>query len=102
MKIQNSVFTFLSLFAFGGSGDFLSPEEKSIKNEQIMRNEPNFQKSQMFITATVTMNCSGKMKMDTWSKRTQTNPISNRRQFYFLLDTEQKEVILLDCFFFRV
>jgi hypothetical protein len=44
----------------------------------IMRNEPNFQKSQMFITATVTMNCSEKMKLDTWSKRTQTNPIQSQ------------------------
>jgi hypothetical protein len=41
----------------------------------IMQNEPNFSKSQMFITASVTMDCSEKMKMDTWSKRTQTKPI---------------------------
>jgi hypothetical protein len=45
MKIQNSVFTFLSLFTFGGYGDFLRRMEKSIKNESIMRNEPNFRKS---------------------------------------------------------
>jgi hypothetical protein len=41
----------------------------------IMRNEPNFRKSQMFITLVLTTNYSEKLKMDTWSKRTQTNPI---------------------------
>jgi hypothetical protein len=40
-----------------------------------MRNEPNFQKSQMLVTAISTMNYSEKMKLDTWSKRTQTKPI---------------------------
>jgi predicted transcriptional regulator len=40
-----------------------------------MQNEPNFQKSQMFITVVSTMSCNKKMKLDTWSKRTQTNPI---------------------------
>jgi hypothetical protein len=40
-----------------------------------MRNKAKFRKSQMFITATVTMNCNEKCKMDTWSKRTQTKPI---------------------------
>jgi hypothetical protein len=40
-----------------------------------MRNEPNFQKSQMFITAVSTTNYNGKCKLDTWSKRTQTKPI---------------------------
>src|SRR4030043_385816 len=40
-----------------------------------MQNEPNFQKSQMFITLMKTRNYSEKMKLDTWSKRTQTNPI---------------------------
>jgi hypothetical protein len=36
-----------------------------------MRNEPNFQKSQMFITLIPTTNYSEKYKLDTWSKRTQ-------------------------------
>jgi hypothetical protein len=40
-----------------------------------MQNEPNFSKSQMFITLTVIMNCNEKCKLDTWSKRTQSNPI---------------------------
>ncbi len=39
-----------------------------------MQNKPNLQKSQMFITAVKTTNYSEKLKMDTWSKRTQTNP----------------------------
>jgi len=42
---------------------------------QIMRNEPNFSKSQMFITLITTTNYNKKWQMDTWSKRTQTNPI---------------------------
>src|SRR4030042_979425 len=40
-----------------------------------MQNEPNFSKSQMFITIAITSNYSEKCKLDTWSKRTQTNPI---------------------------
>jgi hypothetical protein len=40
-----------------------------------MRNEPNFSKSQMFITAISTRIYNEKFKMDTWSKRTQTKPI---------------------------
>ena len=40
-----------------------------------MRNEPNFQKSQMVVTLVKTMSYNEKCKMDTWSKRTQTNPI---------------------------
>ena len=43
----------------------------------IMRNEPNFQKSQMFTTLMKAKDYNKKMKMDTWLKRTQTNPISN-------------------------
>jgi hypothetical protein len=39
-----------------------------------MPNEPNFLKSQIFITSINTINCSEKMKLDTWSKQTQTNP----------------------------
>jgi hypothetical protein len=41
----------------------------------IMRNEPNFQKSQMFITVVSTRNYNEKCELDTWSKRTQTKPI---------------------------
>src|SRR4030042_6279283 len=41
----------------------------------IMRNEPNLRQSQIFITAIITMTCNEKRKLDTWSKRTQTNPI---------------------------
>jgi len=40
-----------------------------------MRNEPNFSKSQMFITLIKTTNYNKKWTLDTWSKRTQTNPI---------------------------
>jgi hypothetical protein len=40
----------------------------------IMQNKANFQKSQMFITAISTTNYNEKLTMDTWSKRTQTNP----------------------------
>jgi hypothetical protein len=40
-----------------------------------MQNEPNFQKSQMFITLISTTNYNEKSKMDTWSKQTQTKPI---------------------------
>ncbi len=40
-----------------------------------MQNEPNFSKSQMFITIAITTNYSEKCKLDTWSKRTQTKPI---------------------------
>jgi hypothetical protein len=40
-----------------------------------MQNEPNFSKSQMFITPIATRNYSKKMKLDTWSKQTQTKPI---------------------------
>jgi len=40
-----------------------------------MQNEPNFQKSQMFITVISAMNYNEKMTMDTWLKRTQTKPI---------------------------
>jgi len=39
-----------------------------------MRNEPNFSKSQMFITLIKTTNYNKKWTLDTWSKRTQTNP----------------------------
>ena len=42
-----------------------------------MQNEPNFQKSQMFITAISTTNYNGKLTMDTWLKQTQTKPIYN-------------------------
>jgi hypothetical protein len=41
----------------------------------IMRNEPKFPKSQMFITLVKTSNYSEKMKLDTWPKQTQTKPI---------------------------
>ena len=39
-----------------------------------MRNEPNFQKSQMLVTLLNKTNYNEKMKLDTWSKQTQTNP----------------------------
>ena len=40
-----------------------------------MPNKANFRKSQIFITLISTTSYSGKMKLDTWSKRTQTKPI---------------------------
>jgi len=46
-----------------------------ITNNLIMRNEPNFSKSQMVATLLKTTNYNEKLTMDTWSKRTQTNPI---------------------------
>ncbi len=39
-----------------------------------MQNKPNFSKSQIFITLPNTMSYSKKMKLDTWSKQTQTKP----------------------------
>ena len=50
-------------------------EDGSIKKELIMQNEPNLRKSQMFITSMKTRDYNEKMKLDTWSKRTQSNPI---------------------------
>jgi hypothetical protein len=41
-----------------------------------MRNKANLSKSQMFITVISTMNYNGKQTMDSWSKQTQTKPIS--------------------------
>jgi len=43
-----------------------------------MQNKPNFQKSQMFITAVSIMNYNKKPAVDTWSKQTQTNPIQSQ------------------------
>ena len=40
-----------------------------------MRNKANFSKSQMFITLLKIRDYNEKMKLDTWSKRTQTKPI---------------------------
>jgi hypothetical protein len=40
-----------------------------------MQNEPNSQKSQMFITVVLTTNYNEKTTLDTWSKQTQTKPI---------------------------
>ena len=40
-----------------------------------MRNEPNLRQSQIFITLTSKMSYNEKCELDTWSKRTQTNPI---------------------------
>jgi hypothetical protein len=45
-----------------------------------MQNKANFQKSQMFITIVSITNYNEKWTMDTWSKRTQTNPILSRAQ----------------------
>jgi hypothetical protein len=41
-----------------------------------MQNEPNLRQSQIFITALSTRSYNEKMKLDTWSKQTQTKPIS--------------------------
>ncbi len=40
-----------------------------------MRNEPNFQKVKRVVTQVLITNYNEKLTMDTWSKRTQTNPI---------------------------
>jgi hypothetical protein len=40
-----------------------------------MPNKANFQKSQIFIMQVLTRNYNEKMKMDTWSKQTQSKPI---------------------------
>jgi hypothetical protein len=45
-----------------------------------MSNKANFQKSQMFITLMKTMNYNEKMKLNTWSKRTQSKPILEGRR----------------------
>jgi radical SAM protein with 4Fe4S-binding SPASM domain len=49
--------------------------EKSIKMNKIMQNKANLRQSQIFITSVNIMDYSEKTKLDTWSKRTQTNPI---------------------------
>ena len=41
-----------------------------------MQNKANFSKSQMFITSINTSNYNEKSELDTWSKQTQTKPIS--------------------------
>jgi hypothetical protein len=41
-----------------------------------MQNKANFSKSQMVITLIKTINYNEKPTVDTWSKQTQTNPIS--------------------------
>jgi hypothetical protein len=46
------------------------------QKELIMQNEPNFSKSQIFITLIITTNYNKKWTLDTWSKQTQTKPIS--------------------------
>jgi hypothetical protein len=40
-----------------------------------MPNKANLSKSQMFITTVSTKSYSEKMKLDTWSKQTQSKPI---------------------------
>jgi len=40
-----------------------------------MQNEPNFTNAKISITVVSTMNYNEKCTMDTWSERTQTNPI---------------------------
>ena len=68
--------SFFSLFsAFSGSARFLRRRKISIKMKLIMRNEANFSKSQIFITAVLTTNYNKKATVDTWPKRTQTKPI---------------------------
>jgi hypothetical protein len=42
-----------------------------------MQNEPNFSKSQILITSISTMNYNEKPTVDSWSKQTQTKPISS-------------------------
>jgi hypothetical protein len=58
-----------------GSEACLRRNEKSTKMNKNMQNEPNFSKSQMFITLVLTIGYNEKSKLDTWSKRTQTKPI---------------------------
>jgi hypothetical protein len=48
------------------------------QNEQIMQNEPNFRNGEMFLTPVTSTAYNEKCKLDTWSKRTQTNPIYYR------------------------
>jgi hypothetical protein len=74
------LFFFFSLWLNFGNGDFLFIGEKSIKMILIMRNKPNFQKSQIFITLISTTNYNEKFNLDTWSKRTQTKPILSAAQ----------------------
>jgi hypothetical protein len=77
MKKQNTIFTFFSVssvFSVAKNTHLLCGYTVNQK-ELIMRNEPNFQKSQMFITTIKTMDYSEKCNLDTWSKQTQSNPI---------------------------
>src|SRR4030042_521582 len=48
---------------------------KSIKTNKNMQNEPNLRQNQTFITTMNIMSYNEKIKLDTWSKRTQTKPI---------------------------
>ncbi len=66
-----------------------------------MRNEPNLRQSQIFTTIVSTISYNEKLKLDTWSKRTQTKPILVAAKpfgedgFYFLLSTFS---IMLLCY----
>ena len=62
------------------SASGLRRAEISIKMNKNMSNEANFLKSQMFITIILTTSYSEKCELDTWSKRTQSNPISEGGQ----------------------
>jgi len=44
-----------------------------------MRNEPNFKKSQMVVTAVYTMTNNNEQRTTNYSKRTQSNPIYPER-----------------------
>jgi hypothetical protein len=59
-----------------------------------MQNKANFSKSQMLITATLATNYSEKCKLDTWSKRTQTKPISEGTTY----SRQVRELILKHIF----
>jgi hypothetical protein len=50
------------------------------QNNLIMQNKPNFSKSQMFITASITTNYNEKSAVDTWSKQTQFKPKTKPKQ----------------------
>jgi radical SAM protein with 4Fe4S-binding SPASM domain len=55
-----------------------------------MRNEPNLRQSQIFITVMITTYYNAKLKLDTWSKRTQTNPIYGEQSRTNLIESHGK------------
>ena len=73
----------LTIFALYNRRGFFTNVMSALQIELFMQNEPNFRKSQVNVTAFITMNY---VQMDTWSirkKQSQTNP--NKAKFKRLI-----------------